>query len=156
MLLDCLLENPEDKKLKCQYEETDYDPNSVTHDKYKVQLPDLRRKRSIQQKVVEFMVLKLFSKKSIFTLVDILFKDMKEDHKSIMSTKITDGEDLEDEETLTIINKSEIEGKDDEEEDEESEDETKYGVDIDDYMGNKGLLTIERIKDIVGEIMNSC
>lgn len=156
MLQDCLLENPEDKKPKCQYEEVDYNPNKVTHENYKVQLPDLRKKRSIQQKVVEFMVLKMFSQKSIFTLVDILFKDMKEDHKSIMSTKITDGDDLlegdEVAENSGIV--VDEEGKDEEEE--ESEDETKYGVDIDDYMGTKGVLTIERIKDIVGEIMNSC
>ena len=72
----------------------------MTYDNYKVQLPDLRRKRSIHQKVREFMVLKLFSKKSIFTLVDILFNDMKEDQKSIMSTKITDGDDLLEEEEV--------------------------------------------------------
>jgi len=29
------------------------------------------------------MVLKMFSKQSIFSLVDILFKDMKEDYKLI-------------------------------------------------------------------------
>ena len=27
---------------------------------------------------------------------------------------------------------------------------------MDDYLGRKGTLTIERIKDIVGEIMSTC
>lgn len=39
----------------------------------------LRAKRSIQEQVVEDMILELFSKKSIFSLLDILFVDMYED-----------------------------------------------------------------------------
>jgi hypothetical protein len=35
-------------------------------------------------------------------------------------------------------------------------DPTKYGQDMESYMGLKGVLTIERIKDIVGEVMNTC
>mmetsp|Transcript_483 Transcript_483/g.484 ORF Transcript_483/g.484 Transcript_483/m.484 type:complete len:85 (+) Transcript_483:674-928(+) len=33
---------------------------------------------------------------------------------------------------------------------------TKFGVDVDEYMSIKGVLAIERVKDIVGEIMSSC
>ena len=36
MLQEVMLEDPEEKNLKCQYEETDYDPDKVTHEKYKV------------------------------------------------------------------------------------------------------------------------
>jgi len=39
---------------------------------------------------------------------------------------------------------------------EEFEDPTKYGCDLEEYMSRKGVLTIERIKDIVGEIMCTC
>lgn len=39
---------------------------------------------------------------------------------------------------------------------EESDDPTREGVDIDEYMSIKGVLSIERIKDIVGEIMSAC
>ena len=35
-------------------------------------------------------------------------------------------------------------------------DETRNGVDIDEYTSLKGTLTIERIKDIVGQLMSSC
>ena len=44
-------------------------------------MPDLFKKRNVQTKVVEFLVLKLFSKESIFSLLEILFKDMTSDHK---------------------------------------------------------------------------
>ena len=37
-----------------------------------------------------------------------------------------------------------------------SEDDFDLGTDIEEYMSVKGVLNIERIKDIVGEIMNSC
>lgn len=33
--------------------------------------------------MVDFMLTELFSKQTIFSLVDILFKDMKEDYKMI-------------------------------------------------------------------------
>ena len=39
---------------------------------------------------------------------------------------------------------------------EENDDPTRANIDIDEYMGTKGVLTIERIKDIVGEVMSSC
>lgn len=97
------------------------------------------------------MVLKLFSKQSIFSLVDILFKDMKEDYKLIEMESSEEDSDCEHgkeeekalQEQLGII-------------DDEFEDPTKYGVNNDDYMGRKGVLSIERIKDIVGEIMGTC
>ena len=42
------------------------------------------------------MVLSLFSQESIFTLVYILFKDMKEDYKTIENTKFKTDSDHED------------------------------------------------------------
>ena len=36
------------------------------------------------------------------------------------------------------------------------DDPSRYGIDMDDYLSTRGILTIERIKDIVGEIMNTC
>jgi hypothetical protein len=39
-------------------------------------LPELRQKRSVQEKMVEYLVLSLFSRESVFSLLDILFKDM--------------------------------------------------------------------------------
>ena len=43
----------------------------------------LKNKRSPQVKVVEFMIMKLFSQQTIFYLIDILFKDMADDYKLI-------------------------------------------------------------------------
>lgn len=63
---------------------------------YTVQKVTLRAKRTIQDKIVEFMVLKLFSKQSIFSLIDILFKDMNEDYK-IFDPPIEDDDDEEEE-----------------------------------------------------------
>ena len=63
---------------------------------YTVQKVTLRGKRTIQDKIVEFMVLKLFSKQSIFSLIDILFKDMNEDYK-IFDPPIEDDDDEEEE-----------------------------------------------------------
>ena len=49
-------------KPKCQYEEFDYKGAQKTPENYHVSLVTLRAKRTIQEKIVEFMVLKLFSK----------------------------------------------------------------------------------------------
>jgi hypothetical protein len=94
------------------------------------------------------MVLRLFSKQSIFSLVDILFKDMQEDAKKLQEVEeddLVEEEEDEDEEE-----------EDDEAGDEEPQDPTKYGYDMDEYLDTKGILTIEGIKDIVGEIMSTC
>ena len=89
----------------------------------------------------------MFSQQSIFSLVDILFKDMYEDFQLIEPQKLdSDQEDDQDD----------SKGKQESEQAETEDDPTKYGIDIDEYMGRKGILTIERIKDIVGEIMSSC
>lgn len=37
-----------------------------------------------------------------------------------------------------------------------ADDETRLGVDLEEYVGLKGTLTIERIKDIVGQFLSSC
>ena len=90
------------------------------------------------------MVLKLFTKQSIFSLIDMLFKDMNEDAKIFLNDPEDDDDDEE------------------EEEKEESEDEHRYidveteSHDLELYCEIKGTLTIERVKDIVGEIMCSC
>lgn len=118
-------------------------------------MPDLRKKRTIQNKVVEYLTLKLFSKQSIFYLVDILFKDMKDDYKLLEETK---SDEEEDEEERAEEGKA-AEDKQEDEADlsgEESDDPTRANVDLEEYMAIKGVLTIERIKDIVGEIMSSC
>lgn len=106
----------------------------------------LRNKRTTQQKLVEFMILKIFSKQSIFSLVDILFKDMKEDYKMIEKEHVSDS-DEEEKKGHHCHGHEEVE---------EEVDPTKYGQDIEAYMGLKGTLTIERIKDIVGEVINTC
>lgn len=46
-------------------------------------MADIASKRTIQSKLVEYMVLNMFSKKSVFSLVDILFKDMYEDFRFV-------------------------------------------------------------------------
>ena len=38
----------------------------------------------------------------------------------------------------------------------DAKDITRYGVDIDNYISIKGVLSVEIIKDIVGEIMSNC
>ena len=90
------------------------------------------------------MVLKLFTKQSIFSLIDMLFKDMNEDAKIFDK----DPEESDEEE--------EVKEEEDEEDDEEDVDVYRASYDIDAYCEIKGILTIERVKDIVGEIMCSC
>lgn len=70
--------------LKCERE--DFEPVNRTlkdHIYFRVQMADIYQKRSIQSKLVEHLVLNLFSKKSVFSLVDILFKDMYEDFRFV-------------------------------------------------------------------------
>ena len=105
------------------------------------------------------MVLELFSEPTIFNLIDILFKDMAEDYKLLIDPKDEEegGSDSE-HEKADDVNHDQAENHQ-ENEDDEDEDCTvinAYGMDLDDYVGTKGTLNIERIKDIMGEIMNSC
>ena len=121
--------------------------------KFPVDMPLARKERTVQQKLVEHMAMKLFTQQSIFSLVDILFADMMEDQKDLDREANQDPEEESEESNSTPS------GNDDEEEDENEDDfddPTKYGVDIEDYVGLKGTLTIERIKDIVGEVMSTC
>ena len=80
---------------------------------------------------------------------------MKDDYKLLEQTKSDEGEDEEEqaEEGPAAEDKQEDEA---DLSGEESDDPTRANVDLDDYMAIKGVLTIERIKDIVGEIMSSC
>lgn len=126
----------------------------MTVENFIVELPDLRAKRTVQNKVVEYLTLRLFSKQSIFYLVDILFKDMKDDYK-LLEVAESDDED-DDEENKEEEQPEEAKQDEGELSGDESDDPTRANVDIDEYMSIKGVLTIERIKDIVGEIMSSC
>ena len=66
---------------KCERSEIyRYDENGITPKTFQVSLAELRRKRTIQVKIVEYMIVQMFPKKSIFALVDVLFKDMNLDH----------------------------------------------------------------------------
>ena len=78
---------------KCQQD--GWSPDAIDAKDFDVYFPDLRLKRSVQNKIVEHMVLKLFSKQSIFSLVDILFKDMKEDYKLIEMESSEEDSDCE-------------------------------------------------------------
>lgn len=104
--------------------------------------------------MVEYLTLKLFSKQSIFYLVDILFKDMKDDYKLLEAPESDD--DSNDDEAQEEEKQDESKKDEAEESGEESDDPTRANIDIEAYMNVKGVLTIERIKDIVGEIMSSC
>lgn len=72
-------------------------------------------------------------------MLDILFKDMNDDYKLIEEYDEQDDSDSFEDQSEEEV--TEIE---------------RENIDIDSYMNIKGVLTIERIKDIVGEIMNSC
>lgn len=80
---------------------------------------------------------------------------MKDDYKRLEQTK---SDEEEDEEEQAEEGKA-AEDKPEDDADlsgEESDDPTRANVDLEKYMDIKGVLTIERIKDIVGEIMSSC
>jgi hypothetical protein len=63
-----------------------------------IEMKDIRSKeRTVQAQIVEFIVLDMFSKGTIFGLVDILFRDMAEDRKTLIGPTESDGDD-EDEE----------------------------------------------------------
>lgn len=147
-------------KPKCQFDRKNY-KGEITPETFLVDLALLRPKRTIQQKIVEFMVLKLFCKQSILSLIDILFKDMKEDYKIFENDDEEEEPEIEAAEECSDMDyhpASSHHPKEDSEQEEDVDDidPTKYGVDLDQYMSIKGVLTIERIKDIVGEIMSSC
>lgn len=81
--------------------------------------------------------------------MDLMFNDMKGDYKTLegeMGFSDDEDEDEDEEEEAVAVAVP----------DEEDEDITRNGVNEDDYCGLKGTLTIERIKDILGEIMSSC
>ena len=103
------------------------------------------------------MILQLFSKQSIFSLIDILFNDMSDDYKLIENDHGAEEEEDPEHDPGDQGEEAKDQASDGiKGDDEEEEDPTKYGVDIDEYTKVKGVLTIERIKDIVGEIMCHC
>lgn len=105
------------------------------------------------------MVLKLFSPHTLFALVDILFKDMYEDYKLVENTEMNDekmakliGTDLIDRvktEMGTMKKENSLEIS-------QEEIDEPNAFDLEAYLSIKQVLTIERIKDIVGEIMTTC
>lgn len=133
-------------KKKCAPQEYDK-KKEYTKENFPVDVSVIRKERTIQSKIVEFMILKLFSIRTINSLLDLMFKDMKGDYQTLQGPMgYSDDEDEEEEEKQ----------QDNEDDDYEQYDETRYDLDMDDYAGLKGTLTIERIKDIIGEIMTSC
>lgn len=77
----------------------------------------------------------------------MLFKDMNEDAKIFIEPNDSDEEEEKVEESLSDS---------DENKEDEYVDLLRSAYDIEEYIGIKGVLTIERVKDIVGEIMCSC
>lgn len=153
-------------KHKCELENVKpAEGTDLTHKNFFVETPTLRRKRTVQNKLVEYAILKMFSKQTIFSLVDVLFKDMKQDYKIY-----EEAADMAGEQPGQGAGKRD-QGGNEGEEDEPGEGEENGGDgpdmddqlidytdggDIDRYMEVKGVLYIEKIKDIVGEIMGSC
>ena len=115
------------------------------------------------------MVMTLFSIPTINSLLNILFNDMQGDYKHLLGEFVESDDDkmdpseVEEEEDEEVMESGEGSGGGEDDEEEESEedvmmddDETRNGVDIEEYISLKGTLTIERIKDIVGQLMSSC
>ena len=91
------LNNKNEWQLKCKLKNMEYDLSKLTKFNFHVEIPEIHKKRTCQQKIVEEMVLKLFTKQSIFSLIDMLFKDMNEDAK-IFDKKDSSDEEEEEEE----------------------------------------------------------
>jgi hypothetical protein len=122
-----------------------------------VYMPALENKRSVHSKLVEYMIENILSKDCVFLLIDILFNDMKEDYKLIEGSSTSELED-DDEEIEGLQSEFFASGmikKDGGGGAEESSSEG-VGIDLDKYVDLKGVLTVEKVKDIVGEIMSSC
>lgn len=97
------------------------------------------------------MILKLFNTQSIFSLLDILFKDMNDDYKDLEPPVYDSEEDDEEEEEAPKEEEKVEEASED-----NSDDDLNYGIDEEEYVSLKSTLNIERIKDIVAEIMSAC
>ena len=132
--------------------------------KYNIQVRDLIVKRSVQQKVAEFFVNSLFTTQTIFSLIDILFNDMKGDYtKYEESNKKAIVEAKEDLDLPLGPGEGKKEAANEQPQDEEMEEEgVGYSgwpsaiFDEQQYIELKQGLTIERVKDIIGEIMSAC
>ena len=136
-------------KKKCVSEQINYGKKEPTKEEFHVDVSIIREKRTIQAKIVEYMILELFSTQTINSLMDLMFNDMKGDYNNLVgeleaSDSDADDDDEEEEEVKVVVPE------------EDDDDPTRNGVDIEDYCGLKSTLTIERIKDIFGEFMSSC
>jgi len=106
--------------------------------------------------------MKIFQKQSIFSLLDILFNDMTEDHRIFDDPESEEGKDEESScdhgppEEETEHKSTDSEGHEEEKKDEDEDPLVLEEVDPEQYLDHKSMLYIERIKDIVGELMASC
>ena len=108
--------------------------------------------------MVEYTINKIFSKETVYKLIDILFNDMQSDYE-LIEGKVGNffEQDTESEKSSVCVSDNEYIGdhshppKDD-----DDKDITRYGVNMDHYISTKGVLSVEIIKDIVGEIMSNC
>lgn len=66
-------------RMKCSHQEVVVKGGVEEDERSVVKESDMRQKRSVQQKMVEFFITQLFSKTCIFSLIEILFNDMQED-----------------------------------------------------------------------------
>lgn len=75
--------DPPDNVLKCSkrgyHEDNKLALRAKNPRHYLIELVDLRRKKNPSTKAIEYMILKLFSKNSIWNLIYILFNDMADD-----------------------------------------------------------------------------
>lgn len=174
---------------KCMFQEQPQE-EPITPENFLVDKVLIREKRSVQSKVVEFLVLRLFQKSTVEQLLDILFNDMAIDAQIYDQTrdrhsrpdhvegfKVVAGAGMKQQEGPKL---SEYSGMPPERVVQEDERDCvkdhdhafldvgeemhghlaplaqKFHVNVEEYIKIKGILYIEKIKDIVGGIMANC
>ena len=107
--------------------------------------------------MVEYTIMKIFSKETVYKLIDVLFNDMQSDYELIEGKVGTWYEqDSESDKTSLCASQKDYIGEHEHLKADDDKDDTRYGVCIDNYIQTKGVLSVEIIKDIVGEIMSNC
>lgn len=104
------------------------------------------------------MVTKMIDLGSIIKLLDMLFKDMKQDQDDLNDKGQHDDSE---EEEQPVKKEEDLEEEGDNEEEQQSEIDSIYAdrdafEQEEEVVARKGILTIERIKDIIGSIIQSC
>ena len=117
---------------------------------YEVDLKDIQAIQPIQAIMAETLVNMLVPRQVTFSLIDILFKDMKSDYDELIEKGAASESEEEEKKPDSESDLSEAKSLLEMDEEPEEEDEEESLV-----IERKGILTIERIKDIVGEIMNT-